>query len=109
NVTAYTFRFAFAEAKVWLGDIAVDHFYFFGNETMKGAAIAFAQRIKNRRSNDVIPESGFAFVRRWCADHQIDFADVRKTMQQHTEANLAKEARAAEEENLAALINFCWR
>src|ERR1043165_707029 len=98
--------FFFGIAEVCLRNIAASNNYLVVDETFKRAAITVSQRIERRRSDDIVPETILRLLLRTRAPGEIDLADVREAIEQHTQRYLAEKARAPDQENTPVLIDF---
>ncbi len=95
--------------QVCIADVTAEHYHSVTDETLQSTAIALAQGIERRRRDYAIPKPNLRLFLRARANRHIDSTDIWETIQQHAERYFAHEAGAADQEDLAAVVDFGWR
>ena len=102
-------RFLFGLAEVCLGDVAASDDNLVVDKAFEGAAVSFAQWIKRRSSDDVVPKTILRLLLRTRTHREVDLADVREAIKQHAQRYFAEKARASDKEDPSVSVDFSWR
>ena len=108
DVVSNSLCFFFGIAEVCFRDIAAPDDYLVVDEAFERAAITIAKWIKRRRRNDVVPKTILRLLLRTRAHGEVDLADVREAIKQHTQRYFAEKSRASDQKDLPVSVDFSW-